>query len=103
MQGGEDAVGPVARKVLAALEKKRNRKVIDFAALRIGAERTEELECGVITEAEMGDLDPLHAVYAYAQNKVSVLIEHLAELPPCAGLAKAYEDAEDEYMPSGPP
>jgi len=98
-----DTSGPVARKVLKALEKERKRNTIDFDALQIGAKRAAELERGSITEAGMSDLDPLHAVYAYAQNRISVLVEQLTGLPPCARLAQAYEEAEDEYMPSGPP
>ena len=95
--------GPVARKMLKALEKEKKRKTIDFDALRIGAKRAAELERGLISEAQMRDLDPLHAVYVYAQNRISVLVEQLTGLPPCAGLVQAYEDAEDEYMPAGPP
>ena len=86
MQDADNAVGPVAGKVLAALDKERKRKLIDFEALRLGAERTAELERGVIGEDCMMNLDPLHAVYAYAQNKMSVLVEHLVELPACAKL-----------------
>lgn len=102
-KSGNNSCGPVARKVLKALEKEKKRKTIDFDSLRIGAKRAAELERGLITETEMRDLDPLHAVYTYAQNRVSVLVEQLTGLPPCAGLAQAYADAEDEYMPSGPP
>jgi hypothetical protein len=57
----------------------------------------------VITEKEISELDPLHGVYAYGQNKISVLIEQIAELPALSKLTNAYADAEDIYMPSGPP
>jgi hypothetical protein len=95
--------GPIARKVIAALERERRRRVIDFSALKLGAERAEELERGVITETDMREYDPLHAVYIYAQNKMSVFVEQIADLPMCAELADAYSKAEEEYMPSGPP
>lgn len=55
--------GPIARKVIAAIERERRRRVIDFSALKLGAERAEELERGVITETDMREYDPLHAVY----------------------------------------
>jgi hypothetical protein len=45
----------------------------------------------------------LHGVYVYAQNKLSVFIEQLAELPALSKLSDIYGDAQDEYMPSGPP
>jgi hypothetical protein len=51
----------------------------------------------------MSDLDPVHAVYAYAQNKLSVFIEQLSELPELTKLKNSIADAQDEYMPSFPP
>lgn len=97
------SMGPISRKVVDALERERCRRVIDFSALKLGAERAEELERGVISETDMREFDPLHAVYMYAQNKMSVIVEQIAELPMCAKLADAYSSAEEEYMPSGPP
>lgn len=49
MRKNKNAVGPVAHKVLAALKKERTRKVIDFESLRLGAERTAELERDIIS------------------------------------------------------
>ncbi|MCP5519440.1 MAG: hypothetical protein H7A45_19525 [Verrucomicrobiales bacterium] len=95
--------GPVSRKVLAALDKHLGRKVINLAAFRMGAERAANLERGVVSEEQMRGMDPLHAVYGYAQNKLSAMVEDLAQLPMCAELAEAYMDAEEEYLPSGPP
>lgn len=103
MQHVDKPRGPLSRKVLAALETQLNRRVIHFADLKLGAERAHDLERGVISDEGMRDLDPLHAVYAFAQNKMSVIVEQLSELPMCAKLAKAHADAEDEYLPSGPP
>jgi hypothetical protein len=51
----------------------------------------------------MADYDPIHAIYIYAQNTISVLIEQLCELKPLMALNNAYADAEESYMPSGPP
>ena len=90
--------GAVSRKVLAALEKERRRRVIDFGSLKLGAQRAEELERGVISEAGMGEYDPLHAVYIYAQNKMSVIVEQIMELPMCGELADAYSEGQEEYM-----
>ncbi len=95
--------GPVARKVLAGLERELGRKVINFQAFRLGAERAANLERGIISEDEMRGMDPLHAVYTYAQNKLSAIVEDVAQLPMCAELAEAYSEAEEEYLPSGPP
>lgn len=103
MQHDKRSKDPVAQEVLAFLDKQMNRRVIDFAQLKLGAEQAKEIEKCVISEAGMKGLDPLHAVYAYAQNKISVIVDHLVELPMCAKLAQTYADAEEEYMPSSPP
>ncbi len=74
-----------------------------FRALKLGAERAEALERGVVSEMDMRKFDPLHALYIYAQNKLSIMVEQIAALPMCAKLMDAYAAAEDAYMPSGPP
>lgn len=51
----------------------------------------------------MAALDPVHAVYVYAQNKMSVLSEQLGELPELSKLVNAIADAQEEYIPSYPP
>ena len=94
---------PISRKVLSGLRKAINRKVIDISELKNAKIHAENLEKSVITEKELSELDPLHGVYAYGQNKISVLIEQIAELPALSKLTNAYADAEDIYMPSGPP
>ena len=94
---------PISKKVLSGLRKEINRKVIDISELKNAKIHAENLEKSVITEKELSELDPLHGVYAYAQNKISVLVEQVAELPALSKLINAYADAEDIYMPSGPP
>ena len=94
---------PISRKVLSGLRKTINRKVIDISELKNAKIHAENLEKSVITEKELSELDPLHGVYAYAQNKISVFVEQIASLPALSKLANAYTDAEDIYMPSGPP
>ena len=94
---------PISRKVLSDLRKEINRKVIDISELKNAKIDAENLEKSMITEKELSELDPLHGVYAYGQNKISVFVEQLAELPALSKLTNAYADAEDIYMPSGPP
>jgi hypothetical protein len=94
---------PISRKVLSGLRKEINRKVIDISELKNAKIYAENLEKSVISEKELSELDPLHGVYAYAQNKISILVEQVAELPALSKLINAYADAEDIYMPSGPP
>jgi hypothetical protein len=93
---------PISRKVLSGLRKTINRKVIDISELKNAKIHAENLEKSVITEKELSGLDPLHGVYAYSQNKISVFVEQIAELPALSKLTNAYADAEDIYIPSGP-
>ncbi len=94
---------PISKKVLSSLRKAINRKVIDISELKNAKIHAENLEKSVITEKELSELDPLHGVYAYGQNKISVFVEQIAELAALSKLTNAYADAEDIYMPSGPP
>jgi len=94
---------PISSKVLSGLRKTVNRKVIDISELRNARIDAENLEKSVITENELSKLDPLHGIYAYAQNKISVFVEQISALPALSKLTNAYTDAEDVYMPSGPP
>ncbi|MBS3780531.1 MAG: hypothetical protein KGY41_09065, partial [Desulfovermiculus sp.] len=94
---------PIATKVINSLRKESKRKVIDIQQIRDAKAEAEELEATIIKQEEMDQLDPLHAVYAYAQNKMSVFVEQLSEMPELAKLVDLYEAAEDEYVPQGPP
>jgi hypothetical protein len=48
-------------------------------------------------------LDPFHAVYAYIQQISSHFAEMVSQLPEMKAYAKLAGNAEDEYLPSGPP
>lgn len=93
----------ISKRVIAELRKHRSRKVVDISELKQAKIDAENLESSVITRNELSELDPLHAIYAYAQNILSVFVEQISELPAVSKLARAYADAEEEYMPSGPP
>ena len=60
--------GPVSRKVLAALEKELGRKVLNFEAFRLGAERAANLERGVVSEEEMARMKRIGS-YIYTNHK----------------------------------
>ena len=47
--------------------------------------------------------DPLHAVYIAVQNITSVFAECVSVLPELKSYYKTVGDAEEEYMPGGPP
>ena len=47
--------------------------------------------------------DPLHAIYIAVQNITSVFAECVSVLPELKSYYKTVGDAEEEYMPAGPP
>jgi len=51
----------------------------------------------------LSELHPAHALYAYAQNQMSVLSEQLTMLDEMARFVRLLGPAEDDYMPGGPP
>jgi hypothetical protein len=93
---------PIAQKVLRFLQKcssqKPPGKIIDLNSFRALKNWQKELEA-----RDLSGYDPLHAVYIDAQNKTSVLIEALSALPAVDKLNQRAIEAEDIYLPSGPP
>ncbi|WP_300464183.1 hypothetical protein [Desulfobacula sp.] len=96
-------MGPIAKKVIDGLKKAKNQKIIDFKELKEAKAYAQELDKTVISEDDLSKYDPLHAVYIYAQNKVSVLVEQLSDLPALSKLTNTLEQADDIYLPSFPP
>jgi hypothetical protein len=95
--------GPISQKVISGITKTKGRKVVDLSRFKEAKLTAENLDKTIITEKEMSGLDPLHAVFAYAVNKMSVFAEQLSEIPELSKLVNSIADAQDEYMPSFPP
>ena len=64
--------------------------------------RAEDFQKTLISQHELTQYDPIHGLYIYGQNQLSVLTELISEMPMLEKLADAYADAEEKYMPSGP-
>ena len=56
-------------------------------------EAVEILDKTVVSEDDLSKYDPLHAVYIYVQNKVSVLVEQLSDLPASSKRTNILEQA----------
>lgn len=95
--------GPISKKVLSSFDRFLKQKVVNISTLREASIKSEEFRKTIISEKRLSVLDPIHAVYAYAQNMISGLVEQLAELPALRKLNNAYAEAQDLYLPSGPP
>jgi hypothetical protein len=96
-------LGPIAERLLKSLSKLRKQKVVDFAAFSAGKRHAQALQADVVSAERLAELHPLHARYVAVQNQISVMCEQLLALPQLARLAKVLSDAEDTYLPSGPP
>jgi hypothetical protein len=97
------SLGPIAQRLLKSLSKLRHQKVIDFAAFSAGKRYAEASQTNVVSAERLAELHPLHAHYVAIQNQVSVMCEQLIALPQLARLSKVLSNAEDTYLPSGPP
>jgi hypothetical protein len=95
--------GPIARKVIASARQQLQQKVTNIADWRQARLGAEEYQKTIISKNQLSEYDPLHGLYIYAQNQMSVLIEQMIGLPMLDNLADAYAAAQEEYMPSGPP
>lgn len=87
------------------LRQEKQRVLVDLSELKAGRENALALSDEVKTPDVLIDdgYDPLHAVYLYAQNFLSVLIEQATELPELQHWVDLYVDLEEKYMPVGPP
>ena len=89
--------GPISKRILSSAQNILERKVIHFDELREAKIRAKDLVKTIISEKGVSEYDLLHAVYIYGQNKLSVFIEQLSELPALSKLTNAYTRAEDIY------
>jgi hypothetical protein len=97
------AAGPIATRLVRAIQRIKSARVVDLRAFREGMARATDMQKTVATRDVLADFHPVHAVYVAVQNQVSVLAEQLTALPETAKLADRIEAAQDEYMPGGPP
>ena len=94
---------PIADKVLRKIDRYQRSKVVDLKAFREGRQLSEYLDEKVSIDSELQKLHPAHALYAYAQNRLSIMAEQLTALPELDRLTRPLSEAEDAYMPQGPP
>ena len=98
-------MGSVADKMAKKIASSRGSKVVDLANWREG--RKMALEAGLGGEgpipAKFADHDPCHGIYALAQNIASLMSESMSTMKESKGFIRIIGEAEDEYMPSGPP
>ncbi len=98
-------MGSVADKMAKKIVSSRGSEVVDLANWREG--RKMALDTGLGGEgpipAKFADHDPCHGIYALAQNIASIMSESMSTMREAKGFVRIVGEAEDEYMPAGPP
>ena len=94
---------PIAAKVIAEMKRHSRGKIIRLKDVIGGRAMAEGLQKTVVDAKGLAGMHPAHAVYTYAQNQISVMSEMLTSLDPLAPIAGLVSEAEEIYMPSGPP
>ena len=99
------AMGSVADKIAKKILSSRGSKVVDLAGWREG--RKMAVEAGFDDDGQtlgkFAGLEPCHALYAMGQNVASLMAETISGMREAKGYVRIAGNAEDEYMPSGPP
>ena len=96
-------MGRISRELLRAVRAFKTQKVLDILVLAAGRDRAAGLQETDPSSARLARMDPAHAVYVYVQNHVSALVEQLSELEPLFPPVDVIVNAEEAYLPSGPP
>ena len=100
------AMGSVADRIAKKILASRGSKAVDLASWREG--RTMALEAGFGDNGpalgkKLAGHDPCHVLYVVAQNVASLMAESLSGMREAKGYVRIVGDAEDEYLPGGPP
>ena len=98
-------MGTVADRIAKRLVSFRTSKTTDLSGWREG--RAMAREAGFGEDAaflgKFSDHDPCHALYVIGQNVASLMAESISGMKEAKGYVRIVGDAEDEYVPSGPP
>lgn len=97
------ARGPIAERVLRAVRRAQRAKVVDITAFRAGTEAARGLQATILSPQDAADLHPVHAYWSYVQHHLSLFGEQVLALPQAEPIARLIGEADDEYIPGGPP
>ncbi|MDZ4799711.1 MAG: hypothetical protein SGI92_16255 [Bryobacteraceae bacterium] len=94
---------PIAKKVIARMKRRGRGKAVDISSWADGGGTAEEMEKEITAQAEFAALPPAFAAYLYPQIQISLMSEQLTALKEMAPFADIISQAEELYLPSGPP
>jgi hypothetical protein len=97
-------MGQVSKKLRSQLGKiKASYRNMPVSDLRQLTQSTGGRTRPVKTARQLQGYHPIHAIYLAAQNLVSYLAEELSALPAIREYYDIVSEAENEYLPEGPP
>jgi hypothetical protein len=94
---------PIEEKLLKKFERYRRNKVVNISAMRDGKKMAAALQESVSSDETFKELHPAHAMYAFAQNQLSIMAEQLTLLDEPDRLTKVISKMEELHSPGGPP
>jgi hypothetical protein len=94
-------MGMISEKFNQRLQSFQDMKVVPLAALREA--RAFVKEANLPSSDELSRLDGLHAAYVHVLNTMIALFEQFCGMPELEPFYQILEQAQDEYMPGGPP
>lgn len=96
-------LGPIAKKVVAAVKRTQRRKIVNLAEARQAADEAARIARGDPGPEALRSLPPAFAVCMSVTNWLMGVLETAQELPELKRLVEPIAELEDCYMPSGPP
>lgn len=94
--------GPIATKLIRDVLHFKKQKIIQLSAIRDAKEYMNGISESK-KKTNLDHLDPLHAMYSYAQHRIVDFFEQFSLCSYSEKFCLVHEASEDIYMPSGPP
>lgn len=100
----ETVPGPIARKLIAQLRGIKAQKIVDLPTWSEAKKRAQRVhEESRPSEEVLGEAGPEFAVYLCVNNWTISMVELLQEVPELRKYMQKLFEAQEEYMPEGPP
>ncbi len=93
----------IAGSIITKLDQLGKKKVINLDDIKKAGATAADLQKTCLSDEELAGLNPLHALYVYASNRLDILSEQIIGLPALTKVRQALADADDIYMPGYPP
>jgi len=100
----EASLGPIARKLINQIHGVKAQKVVDLPAWSEAKKRaTTMAQENQPSLKAINDVGPEFAIYAYVNNWAISMMELLQDVSDLQKFVNKIVDAQEEYMPEGPP